>query len=183
MYVISTPNYSGYVVGLLATYEFSSGNQTGEIVLFAPGAVAASKADAATMMKSLAEGDPALASPVPPVPPAVPSCEDACKNTLIKDLQTATDTYLTNCKIYCAVLAPLPSFGAECAVGTLICGWWIPPASTIVCCVAGGIIGTGVGVGGCIYAQHELYKLQQRTAQRDYRNCMLNNCGVTVVEH
>lgn len=178
VYQLNGPTYQGMVVGLLDTYAASSAGDSSEFVMLEPGAITADGKEAKAMFKTLANADIA--------DPNVggggdPSCIQQCKNTYETEKKNARDRFLTNVKATCGVLGIPGGFIGGCTIGTAICGWAAPPFSTLFCCLAGGIIGSGATFGGCTYAQHELMLSDMRAAERNYKNC-LRNCGVEILE-
>jgi hypothetical protein len=178
IYELTGANYQGLVVGLLQTYEFESGGESGELSIFAPGTTTADKVQAKQLLKVLATGE---APPTDNGTGGVPSCVEQCLNTYTTEKKNALDRYLTNVKAYCGVIGLPGGFIGGCGIGVAICGWALPPFSTAFCCVAGGIIGSGVSFGGCVYGFHEVYLSELRAAERNYHNC-LRNCGVIIAE-
>lgn len=171
--------YSGYVVGLVRTYSWSTGSESGEFTLFDPGAIASDKTEAREMVKSLATG-PGMGKP-PRTSGGQQECVDACEQTWKRESDTARNRWITRTKANCGVVAPLPSFIGGCVAGASICGWLLPPASTAVCCVLGGIVGSAVGTSGCAYIQHTEYQIELREAKQRFWNC-LEDCGVLILE-
>lgn len=178
VYEVTGVNYQGLVVGLLQTYEFESGGESGELSILEPGATTADKAQAKELLKVLAAGE---APPTDNGTGGTPSCVQQCLNTYETAKKNALDRYLSNVKTTCGVIGIPSGFIGGCGIGAAICGWALPPFSTAFCCVAGGIIGSGVSFGACTYGFSEVYRAELRAAERDYHNC-LRNCGVIIVE-
>lgn len=179
VYELMGADFQGLVVGLLQTYEFESGGESGELSIFEPGTTTADKAQAQQLLKVLATGE---APPTDHGTGGEPSCVQQCLNTYNTEKKNALDRFLTNVKAYCGVIGIPGGFIGGCSIGVAICGWAVPPFSTAFCCVAGGIIGSGLGFGGCTYGFHEGYLSDLRAAERNYHNC-LRNCGVIIAEH
>lgn len=58
VYELNGPNYQGYVVGILETFEFKSGTESGELVIFEPGSFAPEKAQSKDLLERLVSGKP-----------------------------------------------------------------------------------------------------------------------------
>lgn len=171
--------YQGYAVGLVTTYAFTSGSESGSMQIFEPGAFATDAASAKQLANALATGEPGRLPSFEFT--GEPSCAEQCLNDYNTKKKNALDRFHTNMKVYCGVLGIPGGFIGGCGIGTALCGWAAPPFSTAFCCLAGGIIGSGIGFGGCAYAYYEIYQSELRQARNEYVNCMAN-CGYTIVE-
>lgn len=178
---VATPSYDGYVVGLIITYECGVGESpmSAELEVFAPGELLPDKPSAKKSVKRLAATQsPSPANPGPVGEPL--SCEEECALLRETARKNAFDNYVTNSNL-CAISIG-PGFGAGCAAGVAVCGWLMPPFSTLGCCIGGGILGAGAGYGTCLYGVTELYDSALRGIERDYRDCMLLECGIVIAD-
>jgi hypothetical protein len=178
---VATASYDGYVVGLLVTYSCGAGafRDSEELEVFSPGELLPDKQSARRSVRSLA----ATQSPSPAAggPVGEPlGCEEECARRRDTARKNAFDNFVTNSN-----LCPLslgPGFGAGCVAGIRICGWVKPPASTVLCCLAGGVIVAASGYSTCVYACHEVYESALRGIEREYRDCMLIECGILITD-
>jgi hypothetical protein len=175
---VATPSYTGLVVGILETFEYSSGSETSELVIFEPGAVPPDRQTAKEQMIRLAT------KPAPPLPEVIggdADCIQQCKATFDTEVKNAWDSFATNTKVICAVAGIPAGFLTGCGAGAGICWWLIPPAGPAACCIAGGIIGSGVGYAGCVYTYQEILNTELRAAERRYRDCV-TACGGIIAD-
>jgi hypothetical protein len=179
VYSLDRSNEQVLFVGIVRSYEVVSNGDTVIYEVFEPMGVPVDKLDAKERFSLLTGGGSALSTSGGTTPP---SCADICKNNYNTEMANAKDTYYTNLKANCALLAVPGGAVTGCAIGVAVCGWLLPPASTIACCAGGAIITTALAGGACVAAETEAYQSALRNAKRNYENCMLN-CGIVIVEH
>lgn len=179
---VATPFYDGYVVGLLVTYASSAGEFRGseELEVFSPGDLLPDKQSARRSVRRLAATQ--SPSPANAGPAGVElTCEEKCDFIRQTARRNAFDQFVTNANL-CRIAIP-GGFATGCVTGATICGFWTPPLiGPISCCIIGGTIGAASGYGACLYIAHELYESALRAAERNYRECMLTQCGIVIAD-
>ncbi|QYK47829.1 MAG: hypothetical protein KF838_13690 [Phycisphaeraceae bacterium] len=178
---VATPFYDGYVVGLMVTYASSAGEFRGseELEVFSPGDLLPDKQSARRSVRRLAATQ--SPSPTNAGPAGVElTCEEKCALTRQTARKNAFDNYTTHAKL-CSIAAGAGA-GSGCLAGLTACGWLAPPFTPVICCIGGGIIGTGLGMSACLYSVTELYESALRGIEREYRDCMLTQCGIVIAD-
>lgn len=174
VYEITGSVCEGYVVGILRIYRATSNGQTADLVIFDPGVIVPDEETARKRVKFLGAGD----APAPlGGTGGDPACIQVCKNNYETEKKNAVDRYLSNTKAYCSVLSLPGGLIAGCYAGTALCGWLVPPFSSVFCCLGGAIIGGASAYSTCVYAQTVILEGDMQIAENNYRNCLVN-CGV-----
>ena len=182
IYDVNTTNYNGFVVGIQQEIAVFDGLEFSTDVVFDPWTLSDPNYDFTTTwdrFKRLQTGGWNVVIRPDSSLGADPICVLTCQQNFEIAWANERDSFRDNMINDCLQDGIFDGAGAGCFVGVLVCGWVIPPMTTLKCCIGGAVIGGALNWGRCANRQANETDTVQRGNDRNLLNC-LAQCGVVV---
>lgn len=173
------PNYTGYVVGVIALYKVTTPTTTENFEIFTPTDLAADQQIAKERIIVLATGDSKPPNYPQGTGTAQVDCVSGCWKTFFDENRKAKNT-LISLNQGAACMVALPAGGLTgCGVGVALCSWIPIPGSSALCCSVGAVIGGAFAYSACALINYEAYLDKISANLIDLHSC-LSDCGIVV---